>query len=92
MGPRFGVILRYSGTRSTTHLIYRQTGGSSARLEGRQRRRDDPEGGFPDPNPAKPWRSTSWGGHRGRPFRLDFDGVNKINITDATFDSGGSDC
>jgi uncharacterized membrane protein len=88
LGPRFGVVLRYQDS-SNYYLIYRQTGGSSRLLISRfVNGVETVLGAASISNPAKLVPFHIRGRVSGTALSLDFNGVNKVNATDATFSAG----
>ena len=88
LGPRFGIVLRYQNP-TNYYLLYRQTGGSSRLLISKI------VNGVETilrtaslANPAKGVAFNITGRVAGRTLNLDFNGVNKVTATDATFTTG----
>jgi hypothetical protein len=88
LGPRFGIILRYQDSRNY-YQLYRQTGGSSRLLISRiVNGVETILGTYNLANPTKGVVFHIKGRVTGTALSLDFGGVNKINVTDATFATG----
>jgi hypothetical protein len=88
MGPRFGIVLRYQDSRNY-YLIYRQTGGSSRLLVSKVVNGVETIlKAVSISNPAKLVPFHIRGTANGTTLGLDFEGVNKILVTDTTFASG----
>jgi hypothetical protein len=88
LGPRFGIVLRYQNA-TNYYLIYRQTGGSSRLLISRFVNGVETilaAAGIVNPAKLVPFHIRARAS--GTSLSLDFNGVNKVNATDASFAAG----
>ena len=88
LGPRFGIVLRYQNP-TNYYLIYRQTGGSSRLLISKIVNGVETilgSSSLSNPQKGVPFHIT--GSATGTTLKLDFNGVNKVTVTDATFTAG----
>jgi hypothetical protein len=87
-GPRFGIVLRYQDSRNY-YLISRQVGGSSRLVISRiVNGVETILATSPIANPVTNVSFHLKGRITGTTLSLDFNGVNKLNVTDTTFATG----
>src|SRR6185295_16215525 len=88
LGPRFGIVLRYQDANNY-YLIHRRTGGSSLLVISRVV--NGVETVLKTLSLANPTKGVAFhikGRVTGTTLSLDFNGANKINVTDGTFATG----
>ena len=88
LGPRFGIVLSYQNP-TNYYLLYRQTGGSSRLLISKIVNGVETvleNASLSNPHKGVPFHIT--GSVTGTTLKLDFNGVNKVTVTDATFTTG----
>jgi hypothetical protein len=88
LGPRFGIVLSYKNP-TNYYLLYRQTGGSSRLLISKIVNGVETilgSSSLSNPQKGVPFHIT--GSVTGTTLKLDFNGVTKVTVTDATFTAG----
>jgi hypothetical protein len=89
LGPRFGIVLRYQNPLNY-YLAYRQTGGSSRLLISKIVNGGETilkAVGIANPAKGSPFKLAA--SATGTALALDFNGVQKFTVSDATFAAGG---
>ena len=88
LGPRFGIVLSYQNP-TNYYLLYRQTGGSSRLLISKIVNGVETVLGnssLSNPQKGAPFHISA--SVTGTTLKLDFNGVTKVTVTDATFSTG----